>query len=414
MGGCFPSSERGRAALVALAVATLVLGAVMLFMTEELTMGLDVMSMDVVFSKSRSSLDSEELARVVGGDEDLWLSGAREEGELEPTENGTGPLELTAAELAAEVFAEEAAADTEQDRKDSASLLPDEAPLLQRRTGPVRLLLFNGGGASSRSWGNNLAVLSKCSHKGIEVTTTKKITSSQLTRENFDVVLLPGGSSGHIINANGGRSVLKPLLLRFLRAGGGYMGICAGAYTARSFGMAPWKKSGGMLGFGAFDKVEASPWFYDHAVEHLSKGPLSLNKRPVLYANGPIFKNLTASQRAEMDRRGKFSNAEVLVTLPREKSKLFIMSPSRRKKVFRSFNSNAIMVKNQYFNGQVVLSTGHPESDLSRGGVHSLKTTPCGTQLASMLMNMVYVAANRTTGFTTDAEAEGDDASSNP
>jgi hypothetical protein len=50
--------------------------------------------------------------------------------------------------------------------------------------------------------------------------------------EGFDVVLFPGGMASHQFDALGGDG--RAAVVDFVRAGGGYVGICAGAYMAAS------------------------------------------------------------------------------------------------------------------------------------------------------------------------------------
>ena len=85
-----------------------------------------------------------------------------------------------------------------------------------------------GSGASSSGPKSNLAL-------DVRFVTTKQLTSvggRKFFESDFHVLVMPGGSSGQQARALGaaGRATIK----RFVAGGGGYLGICAGAYLALS------------------------------------------------------------------------------------------------------------------------------------------------------------------------------------
>ncbi len=94
---------------------------------------------------------------------------------------------------------------------------------------PVRVAVYNGGGSVSATGPLRLAgIVTSRGGAVAELIGPDEIRSGALRQ--FDVVLFPGGSGSKQAAALGeaGREALR----KFLRAGGGYVGICAGAYLA--------------------------------------------------------------------------------------------------------------------------------------------------------------------------------------
>lgn len=94
---------------------------------------------------------------------------------------------------------------------------------------PVRVAVFEGDGVSERVDGV-LDVLAKSPRFQVERLTADAIREGKL--DGFDVVLHAGGSGGGQGKAleETGRAQER----KFLQNGGGYVGICAGAYLASS------------------------------------------------------------------------------------------------------------------------------------------------------------------------------------
>src|SRR5687767_9260699 len=94
----------------------------------------------------------------------------------------------------------------------------------------IRVALFDDAGATGKGVPRVLEILGKL--PDVQVTKVKgtNIASGVLT--NFDVVMFTGGSGSQQAKAlgEGGREEVR----RFVRNGGGYVGICAGAYLACS------------------------------------------------------------------------------------------------------------------------------------------------------------------------------------
>lgn len=94
----------------------------------------------------------------------------------------------------------------------------------------IRIALYRGPGAGGAGPSNLLARLNRPPETGIVPVSPAEVASGVLT--NFDVVIFPGGSASRQAEAIGeeGREEVR----KFVARGGGYIGICAGAYLATS------------------------------------------------------------------------------------------------------------------------------------------------------------------------------------
>ena len=111
---------------------------------------------------------------------------------------------------------------------DVAAGMGDDSNSPSRPLETANVAVFNDGGVSRRSLENLLNDLRH--HPGLHVqpVTAAQIQAGQLSK--FDVVIFPGGSGGGQAKSLGksGRDIVR----KFVTDGGGYVGICAGAYLA--------------------------------------------------------------------------------------------------------------------------------------------------------------------------------------
>jgi hypothetical protein len=94
----------------------------------------------------------------------------------------------------------------------------------------IRVALYKGPGTGGAGPPNLLQKLDHAPESSISVVTPNEIRNGVLT--NFDVVIFAGGSGSKQAEALGenGREQVR----QFVENGGGYVGICAGAYLATS------------------------------------------------------------------------------------------------------------------------------------------------------------------------------------
>eukprot|EP01085_Mycamoeba_gemmipara_P003606 Mycagemm_TRINITY_DN10289_c2_g9::TRINITY_DN10289_c2_g9_i1::g.3606::m.3606 type:complete len:235 gc:universal TRINITY_DN10289_c2_g9_i1:998-294(-) len=104
-------------------------------------------------------------------------------------------------------------------------MLPQAPTNGQNARPSLRVLLYTGQGARGR--GIPLLASLIREHGGSVV--TSETIPENTRRDNTDVIILPGGSASSELNGLGGRG--KGIIRRFVESGGGYVGICAGAFA---------------------------------------------------------------------------------------------------------------------------------------------------------------------------------------
>ncbi len=169
------------------------------------------------------------------------------------------------------------------------SFLTCLAPLRAADEKPIRVALFNDDGAFGLGIPRITEQLGKTADIKVTKVTGKEIADGVL--KNFDVVIFSGGSGSKEGAALGeaGREDVR----RFVREGGGYIGICAGAYLACT---------GFSWGVGVLNaKTVSSKWMRGKGDVEIEFVPTSRSatgiaggKHTIRYANGPI---ITADQR---------------------------------------------------------------------------------------------------------------------
>ncbi|MEP6667566.1 MAG: BPL-N domain-containing protein [Chthoniobacter sp.] len=203
----------------------------------------------------------------------------------------------------------------------------------------IRVALYDDAGAVGKGVPSVSEILKHAG--GYEITTFKTGDIAKGVLENKDVVIFTGGSGSKEGTTIGdaGREAVK----KFVQDGGGYLGICAGAYLACS--KYPW--SLGLLdaqtvsskwrrGVGDV-QLEITP-----AGQHLSS--LSTEKRNIHYANGPIIKPAGRTDLAPYEPLAFFRTELAEHDSP----------------VGAMVNSPAI-VRGRFGKGRVIISSPHPE-----------------------------------------------------
>jgi len=151
---------------------------------------------------------------------------------------------------------------------------------------PLRIAIYDGPGSGDGGVQNVEDRAKQMPGTQITRLTPPEISSTDLAA-NFDVIVFSGGSGSGQAKAIGeeGRAAVR----EFVRQGGGYVGVCAGAYLACS--NFDW-------GLGILNARTVSPrWrrgraFLDLGVESASEPIFGKIAAPfkVRYANGPIIK----------------------------------------------------------------------------------------------------------------------------
>lgn len=203
----------------------------------------------------------------------------------------------------------------------------------------VRVALFNDDGAFGEGIPRITEQLGKAPDVRMTMVTGKEIASGVL--KDFDVVIFSGGSGSREAAAIGeaGREEVR----RFVHEGGGYVGICAGAYlacTGFSWGVgvlnaktvsSKWKRGKGDV------EVEFMPPARDLA-------GVSAGKAKIRYANGPI---ITADNREGIPAFEALAFFRTELAENDSPKGVMVDAPA--------------IVRGEYGKGRVISSSPHPE-----------------------------------------------------
>lgn len=151
---------------------------------------------------------------------------------------------------------------------------------------PIRVALFDDNGSFGRGVPTVFAQLEKAQEFAVQKLNGPQIGDGTLSHEAFDVVIFTGGSGSRQSKAIGEAGLVA--VRRFVEHGGGYIGICAGAYLACD---------GFSWGAKILDaKTVSSKWkrgVGDVQIEFTDKGREILGfpsgRLTIRYANGPIY-----------------------------------------------------------------------------------------------------------------------------
>ncbi|MGB8169977.1 MAG: BPL-N domain-containing protein [Chthoniobacteraceae bacterium] len=149
---------------------------------------------------------------------------------------------------------------------------------------PIRVALYDDKGAAGKGVPSVTEQLGKAAD--IKVTKVKGADLASGLLKDFDVVVFTGGS-GHA-EADAVTEKGREEVRQFVRGGGGYVGICAGAYLACS---------GFSWGIGVLNAKTVSPkWRRGVGEVQIEATPIAsetvgftAEKRGIRYANGPII-----------------------------------------------------------------------------------------------------------------------------
>ncbi len=212
--------------------------------------------------------------------------------------------------------------------------------------GPVRVAVFKAEkGVSKRSSENLVAILGEAGSDKIEVSriTSEEIRAGKLA--DVDVLVHPGGSGGGQGKdlAEEGRDAVR----EFLREGGGYLGICAGAYLATN--EYPWSLN--LIDAKVVDRMH---WARGH-------GPLVIEFSP----EGAEFFNYDQSEmmieywQGPLLARREWDDPEVP---DYESLAVFATEIAEKGAPEGIMVGNSAIVRSEYGDGRVLCSSPHPEN----------------------------------------------------
>ena len=203
---------------------------------------------------------------------------------------------------------------------------------------PIRVALYDDAGAFGKGVPNTTEILTKA---GCQVTIFKAQDIAKGVLEKKDVVIFAGGSGSKEAGSIGdaGREAVK----KFVQDGGGYLGICAGAYLACSkfswsLGLldaqtvsSKWQRGRGDV------EMEITP-----AGERLTTLPAA--RRTVHYGNGPILKPAGRTDLA-----------------PYEPLAFYRTELAENDTPIGAMVNTPAIVRGQFGKGRVLISSPHPE-----------------------------------------------------
>ena len=164
----------------------------------------------------------------------------------------------------------------------------------EKSTSRIRVALYRGKGDSVRGQHNTQIVLSyEGSGINVENITADEVQNG-LNRSKYDVIFFPGGGGRSQSNALG--EIGRENIRKFISMGGGYIGVCAGAYLA--LGHNELNISGayaevtyhGKSSRGDGNASVALTADGVAAFERYGVSPLQVQKQNLFYANGPTMK----------------------------------------------------------------------------------------------------------------------------
>jgi glutamine amidotransferase-like uncharacterized protein len=217
---------------------------------------------------------------------------------------------------------------------------------------PIRVALFDDVGTSGPGVAQVTRQLGAA--RGIQVTKVKGVDIAAGRLKDFDVVIFTGGSASQQAKTLGDKGGEE--IRRFVREGGGYVGICAGAYLACSgfdwsLGIinASTVSSRWQRGVGEVE-VEcmfgSSGWNFHPTFTEAGRrtSQMVVPRGRVFYENGPILKPAGRSDIPEYDVLAYFRTELAENDSP----------------VGAMINSPAI-TRARFGKGRVLISSPHPE-----------------------------------------------------
>ena len=164
--------------------------------------------------------------------------------------------------------------------------------------GGVRVALYVGGGATAPSFANYSLALAQLAAAGDIASFAElqaaDIDGGRLSAADFDVLLVPGGMSTTESAAVGAVGLAN--IVQFVALGGGYVGVCAGAYlafTAECCDRAVPGYCGNATGclktpwsLGLAPLASADPWDRGHGLVNISFSAAAVAALRLPYAAG--------------------------------------------------------------------------------------------------------------------------------
>ena len=231
-----------------------------------------------------------------------------------------------------------------------ASAAPPDAPL--------RIMQWNGEGADEKAptWTD----WQRAPGASVCGVSNEADLVRYLKNDRFDVIYFPGGGGGGETKGAGPKGTAA--IQAFVKAGGGYVGICAGAYNGENMGLlAAGKKEPFNRGDGTAVVTFSDAGRAALKLDNLGPAYAAGQNLTIMYAQGPIFCH--ANPGAVCDPAGHNNNTSGLppfTTLATYRTEVNT-NPAVASKTKGQMLGAPAIVTAPYGKGRVLLSGPHPE-----------------------------------------------------
>ncbi len=221
----------------------------------------------------------------------------------------------------------------------SVNSFADEGPKTSSKN-LVRVAIFDFKGSKSTGPSDLLKLLTP--DYGFQSTVVNSTEIRNGVLKNYDVLICPGGSGSRQAKElkEEGRTAIRD----FVRAGGGYVGICAGAYLATSH----YQWSLGVINARVWDRQH---WARGRKIVDISLTPSGQNvlskskgSYKVYYANGPLLVPDNQSHLPGYDVLAKYETEVALNGAPKN-----------------SMVDTHAIIRSKFGTGRVICFSPHPE-----------------------------------------------------
>ena len=206
-------------------------------------------------------------------------------------------------------------------------------------TKKIHVAIFEDKGVAGKGVPRSMQFLTNAPNIQVAKLNGSAVASGALT--NFDVIIFSGGSGSQQAASLGDKG--REEVRNFVKQGGGYIGICAGAYLACS---------GFDWGLGIINgKTVSSKWQRGKGTVRIETVPernaaigLTPGKHDVLYANGPIIRSAERRDLPQLETLAYFRSELVKNGTPEG---IMINSPA--------------IAQSTFGKGRVLFCSPHPE-----------------------------------------------------
>ena len=222
---------------------------------------------------------------------------------------------------------------------------------------PLRIMQWSGAGADERKV--TMADYARAPGVSVCSVTTEAEIVQYLRNDRFDVIYFPGGGGGAETKGAGPQGTAA--IRAFVKGGGGYVGICAGAYNGENMGLlAAGKKEPFNRGDGLAVITFSAAGVETLKLANLGPAYAAGQNLTIMYAQGPIFCHATPSAVCSAHGNNNTSGLPAFTTLATYRTEVNTNPKVASKTKGQMLGAPAIVTA-PYGKGRVLLSGPHPE-----------------------------------------------------